>query len=207
MHKNTTFLILLGTLLVAGGVVLREREEMREWQARQQVLNRQHVQPADNTASTPEINPATGWKIFKHPDVPITFEYPGEFRLNNKAVNKSRSLSLLFKSNDYFIQVSVPPPEKGTEGAEKVADVNMNLGEASFKVDILDFSSTKEKPHVIASSHYEQEDAFLKLLGYPTPNVGGFHANIQCATTCSYDETVDILKQIISSIRLASDPR
>ena len=81
----------------------------------------------------------------------------------------------------------------------------MNLGGASFKVDILDFSSTKEKSHVIAFSHYEQENAFLKLLGYPTPNVGGFYADIQCATTCSFKEAESILKQIISSIRLASD--
>ncbi len=207
MHKNATFLILLGTFLVAGGFVLRERAEMREWQVRQQLANKQHVLPADNTPSTPKINPATGWKIFKHPDVPITFEYPAGFELISKAIKKSNSLSLLFKNQTHFIKISIPPPEKGIEGAEKVTDVNMNLGGASFKIDILDLASSKEKPYVIAFSRYEQEDALLKLLGYPTPNVGGFHAHIQCTTTCSYEETEGILKQIISSIRLASDSR
>ncbi len=208
MHKSTTFLILFGTLLVAGGFVLYEREEMREWQVRQQFIDQQHILPTDNTPSVPEINPATGWKIFRDKEGAIIFEYPKSFELVSKLTEQGRYFSVRLKNDSYYFRISIPPPEKGFEGAEKVTDVNMNLGGASFKIDILDLASSKEKPYVIAFSRYEEEDALLKLLGYPTPNVGGIHADMQCVSeACSSEEALVIFKQIVSSIRLASDPR
>ena len=105
MYKNATFLILFGTLLVAGGVVLYERQKpdsvavppvsTNDQQGQNNQLNGGMDIASVKEVIDPKISPTTGWKIFEHPDVPITFEYPGEFGLNNKAVNKSRSLSLI----------------------------------------------------------------------------------------------------------------
>src|SRR3989338_7864117 len=91
MYKNATFLILFGTLLVAGGVVLYERQKpdsvavppvsTNDQQGQNNQLNGGMDIASVKEVIDPKISPTTGWKIFEHPDVPITFEYPGEMKV------------------------------------------------------------------------------------------------------------------------------
>jgi len=205
MHKNTTFLILLGTLLVAGGVVLREREEMREWQVRQQLLNRQHVQPADNTASTPEINPATGCKIFKHPDVPITFEYPGEMKvISSHKDPPEKLLSFDIQDSMYELGFVFMPAGKGIQG-DIVDEANFTLGASSFSMrlgEVVDNNKTS----LIAFFPFEEEEKIGNILNVDVGE-GILRFRLNCKDVCNNIESRTLLKQIVSSIRLASDPR
>ena len=203
MHKNATFLILLGTLLVAGGVVLGEWEKAREWQGRQQLLNRQHVSPAGNMPSTPEINPATGWKIFRDKNVPITFEYPQELSYTEKNKNPEQNfLGIGFDSKIYSLSMVFSPEGKGLPNSVvSFGNANLRLGGEEFSVDLMedkDDDSTfiavppKEKINNIFGVHY--------------PSIA-FHMILQCKDSCDRSEALSILKQIVSSIHLASDTR
>src|SRR3989344_2461752 len=84
MNLKVLFLTIVAILAVAGA------GSFWVWQNKEAVVPQPIVQePQDGTPDVntdvevmePKINPETGWKIFEHPQVPITFEYPGEMRV------------------------------------------------------------------------------------------------------------------------------
>ncbi len=81
MHKNTTFLILLGTLLVAGGVVLYERQKLDNLvipRVSQNDQQGQDNQPKDDFPTELKTDPKTGEKVFEGLGV--------RFKVSNKEV-------------------------------------------------------------------------------------------------------------------------
>ena len=205
MHKNATFLILFGTLLVAGGFVLREREMMRERVVLPRVTPDQ--QGEDNqpnggmdTASlkeviNPKINPVTGWKIFKHPDVPITFEYPGEMKAVSvsfiKKEYRTPGPSIVLNSSEHqlAIEFALPTEDGGYawDFARKIEEVVLNFQGESYKLDL--------------NQDYTPPEFFLVGTSLPTPFVG----HISCRHyQCSGDKTLSLFKQFVSSIKIIS---
>ncbi|OGZ44730.1 MAG: hypothetical protein A2756_04715 [Candidatus Ryanbacteria bacterium RIFCSPHIGHO2_01_FULL_48_27] len=68
MHKNATFLILFGTLLVAGGVVLYERQKLDNLvipRVSQNDQQGQDNQPKDDFPTELKTDPKTGEKVFE----------------------------------------------------------------------------------------------------------------------------------------------
>jgi hypothetical protein len=81
MHKNATFLILFGTLLVAGGVVLYERQKLDNLVIPRVSQNDQQGQdnrPKDDFPTELKTDPKTGEKVFEGLGV--------RFKVSNKEV-------------------------------------------------------------------------------------------------------------------------
>jgi hypothetical protein len=156
--------------------------------------------------STPEINPATGWKIFRDKNVPITFEYPVEF--GNPSLRKAPPPEVMvgieFQSETYALGVTLFADGKGTDLSKED-----DLGSVTFKLQERQFMAEIWKGN--------EEGSIFKVYTYGDQGINelmGSHRGtipiqilFRCKDSCDRSEALSILKQIVSSIRLASDTR
>ncbi|OGZ44731.1 MAG: hypothetical protein A2756_04720 [Candidatus Ryanbacteria bacterium RIFCSPHIGHO2_01_FULL_48_27] len=152
MHKNATFLILLGTLLVAGGVVLYERHNTIIWQTvSEQVSGTQENNGTQKSPIPKEsttgpfplaeriVDPKTGWILFQQSEyVPISFLYPPEFKQTGARRFEWGGSTVDFQNSQYLFRVTIAGDGKGAPSDTIYDTTKFSLGNEVFLVDLLE---------------------------------------------------------------------
>ena len=145
----------------------------------------------------PKINPVTGWKIFEHPDVPITFEYPADMKAVRVSLVKEEHRTpgpfIILKGPDYGMSIdfSILDPEIGTGFAWNFAQV---IEEREIVVDGKKFQTSIRGDSSDATIYYA-------AASLPKP----FITTINCHDYgCPRDTELSLFKQFVSSIKIIS---
>ena len=151
----------------------------------------------DEEVIEPRINPETGWKIFEHPDVPITFEYPGEFSYKGMNLNEGQGFTAIGFENDQLNLTLVFSAEgKGLENIQikTFGHASFYIHERGFTVPLLEYDDVT--PVFVMLSN----QAVPPLEDYDT-SITPFRVQLRCRTqSCSRASAQDILQRITLSI-------
>jgi hypothetical protein len=202
MKRKVLFVTIVIILAVAGTYWVWEKNEMATPIPAPQAVGLPTVPngPDVNTDTEveviePRINPDTGWKIFEHPDVPITFEYPGEMKVTSITfINKEGwrpGPSITIKDQDRQIDVEFAIPIEGGGYAWNFAKT---IEERKIAID-----GKKFKTSIAGDSSDSDATTYYVATSLPKP----FVAVIACKEYgCSRDKTLSLFRQFASSIKI-----
>ena len=199
MNLKVLFLTIVAILAVAGA------GSFWVWQNKEAVVPQPIVQePQDGTPDVntdvevmePKINPETGWKIFEHPQVPITFEYPGEMRVVKVVIvnDKGRLPGpfVVLRSVDYALVVDFALPTSDGGYAWGFAEL---IEEWEIVAN-----GKKYKTGIRGDSHPNSDViTFYTATSLPRPFVVAIDCN---EYGCLRDEMRSLFRQFVSSIKI-----
>ena len=154
MQKNVKLLILIGLILIVGGGTLYERQKLdsvavppvstNDQQGEDDQKNGKIDMTSIKEVIDPKISPTTGWKIFEHPDVPITFEYPADMKATSVSFIRKEyrlpgpSIVLNGSERQLSIEFALPTEDGGYAWgfARKIEEVTLNFQSKSYKLDL-----------------------------------------------------------------------
>ncbi|OGZ44654.1 MAG: hypothetical protein A2756_05585 [Candidatus Ryanbacteria bacterium RIFCSPHIGHO2_01_FULL_48_27] len=130
MHKNTTFLILFGTLLVAGGVVLYERQKLDSVTVPPVSTNNQQGEDDKPIATVLDGADENGWKTLRSELFGFEMKFPGEWEVILPYHPISRAtLSQRAEGEDVFSVVFRQPDE----GLDKFSALGLGVSKIGIE--------------------------------------------------------------------------
>ncbi|OGZ44733.1 MAG: hypothetical protein A2756_04730 [Candidatus Ryanbacteria bacterium RIFCSPHIGHO2_01_FULL_48_27] len=225
MHKNATFLILFGTLLVTGGVVVLygNQQDGTTWQKTLERVsgtwkkddNRQKLLEPTEPSAGPfpfaerVVDPITGWILFSQPKyVPISFLYPPEFEQTGAHRFEWGGTILTFFNAPYYLRLTIGGEGKGLPLEKEYGTSTFNLEGHVFQFTLLEGGGITS--HNWRSLPTSQRDELAKILNL-TPGLNILMVEIWCSPSniesCTKSEGRRLLHDISSSIHLAFNPR
>ena len=156
------------------------------------------------------IDPATEWVLFSQPEyVPISFLYPPKFEQTGAHRFEWGGVLLDFQSDQYLLQITIAGDGKGLPPSIEYSTTVFSLNNEIFSIDL--FEEEDAPPNLFAGWAQNVpggKNTIEAALGLPTGS-SGLWLRMSCKpiSFCPREESRGTFKQVVSSIRLASDSR